>query len=562
MSKLTRKSIALALIGAASASVAGCDQEYKKDDPRNPSSPKVHFVTPSRGSILNEVEQVNVTGTAVDPDGDLKSVTVNGINAPVDAAGNFSVKIPLKPGVTLLRAIATDDAGNVGKQTQGVMAGKMVGVDTSVSDGILTRVSEETFTAMGRGAAKFIADSDLGALVAPMNPVVNYGAPEGPDCLFAQARIGALDVTGATIALVPKQGALDVTIVLNGLNVPMTTDYAVACVNGHGNISATADKVSIAATITLGVNKGDFDIKLTNPDVTFTNLRINTGGLAGKVISMLQIDRAIGPILGFAAERFVAPALNKSLAGLNNTKQVDVLGKKLDISIKPAAIDVDVDGAMIRLDTKFRMQGDAAGKGFVYMANRDPNMSSAGFAMAIADDSLNQLFGSVWGAGALNQKIDLTTGNYGTAGNLFSHIEINASLPPTVDANGDGSLKVVIGDLMAKFTDKESATVTAAAINGEIKLKVETTATGELRLAVDTPDIVVDVLDSVEGVEGTNALSNDQFEALLSFGLSRGTAIAAGSLGTIALPSFGGIALKDVKVASTGGFAMVSGKLQ
>ena len=563
MSKLSKKSIAIALIGAAASLAAGCDKEIPKDDPRNPSAPKIRITSPQRGAILNEVETVTVTGTATDPDADIATVTINGQTVTLDAAGNFTTTLTVKPGVTLVRAVATDAEGNIGKQTQAVMAGKMSPNDTQVDDGILTRISEETFTAIGRGTAKFIADSDLGALVAPMNPVINAGAVDGPDCLYAQAHIGALDVGSATVALVPRQGGVDIEIILNALKVPMVANYAAACVDGTSNIRANADKVKIAATLQLAVKNGAFDVKLINPDVTFTNLRINTGGLTGQIINLLQIDRAIGPILGVAAERFVVPMINKSLAGLNTTKQIDVLGKKMDISIRPGAIDVDVDGAMIRLDTKFRMQGDSAGKGFVYMANRDPQMANlSGFAMAVADDSLNQMFGSIWGAGLLNQNIDLKTGNYGTAGNLFSKIETLALLPPTVDANGDGSLKVVIGDMMAKFVDAESALVTAAAINGEVRLKVETTATGELRLAVDNPTIVVDVLDSVEGVEGTNALSNDQFEAIVSFGLSRGVAVAAGTLGTIPLPSFGGVKVENVKAEAKSGFVMVTGAVR
>lgn len=562
MSKLSNKTIAIALIGAV-ASLAACDKEIPKDDPRNPSAPKVRFTSPQRGTILNEVEEVTVTGTAIDPDADLKSVTINGQDVPVDAAGNFTAKLAVKPGVTLLRAVATDLEGNVGKQTQAVMAGKMSPNDTEVADGIMTRISEETLNAIGRGTAKYIADTDLGALVAPMNPVINAGAADGPDCLYGQVHIGALDVSSATIALTPVQGAIDINIILNGLKVPMVANYAAACVDGTSNISANADKVTINARLQLAVTNGLFDVKLVNPDVTFTNLRINTGGLTGQIINLLQIDRAIGPILGVAAERFVVPMINKSLAGLNTTKQVDIMGKKMDISIKPATIDVDVDGAMIRLDTSFRMQGDTEGKGFVYMANRDPAMSALpGFAMAVADDSLNQMFGSMWGAGVMNQTIDLKTGNYGTAGNLFSKIETLALLPPTVDANGDGSLKVVIGDMMAKFTDNESALVTAASINGDVRLKVESTATGELRLAVDNPNITVDVLDSVEGVEGTNALSNDQFEAIVSFGLSRGVAVAAGTLGTIPLPAFGGVKVENVKAEAKGGFVMLTGAVR
>ena len=49
---------------------------------------------------------------------------------------------------------------------------------------------------------------------------------------------------------------------------------------------------------------------------------------------------------------------------------------------------------------------------------------------------------------------------------------------------------------------------------------------GALRLDVGTPTAFIDILD--ENIDGANALSNSQFEAITSFALSRVVAIGSG----------------------------------
>jgi hypothetical protein len=550
--------LATILVSTSAIVGAGCDHEYKKDDPRNPSAPKVRFTSPQRGAIVNNVTSVTVTGNVIDEDGDIETVTLNDVVVPLDANGGFSVNVPVTTGITLLRAVASDKAGNKGKQTQSVMAGEMASVDTEVTDAILTRVSEQAFDAIGRGTARFVQDADLGAMVANMNPVVNAGS----GCNFAKANVGAMDVGATSLSLVPRDGAIDFHMVMNDVDVPMQTTYAALCINGASSVRATMSKVDVRGVLTLSVVNGQFSAQVENPDVKLTDFRLDVSGVPGAIINLLNLNAVISPLLATAVERFVVPQMNKALSGLVKEQTTTVMGKEVRISVKPSQIDVDSNGAVVRLDTRFRVAGDELAKGFVYAANQEPNISTApGLAMAVADDSVNQLFGSLWGAGVMDVKLDLSTGAYGTVGNLFSGIETKGSLPLFVSADG-GALKITIGDLIGKFTDTDTRTVTAAAINGEVSMSVESTATGELRLAVGDPKVSVDVLDSADGVEGTNALSTPQFEGLLSFGVSQAVGIAAGAVGTVPLPSFSGISAQNVVVDAQTGYMMVTGELQ
>ena len=123
-----------------------------------------------------------------------------------------------------------------------------------------------------------------------------------------------------------------------------------------------------------------------------------------------------------------------------------------------------------------------------------------GFELAVADDTANQLFASLWSAKAFDKPIDLKTGPYGDIGKLYDTVELQAMVPPYVDASGS-SLKLTIGDVMATFL-LQGQPVTKVAMNAEVDVTVKTDATGALRLDVGDPTVCVDVDD--QGVMGAN----------------------------------------------------------
>ena len=281
--------------------------------------------------------------------------------------------------------------------------------------------------------------------------------------------------------------------------------------------------------------------------------------MPGSIVDMLHLDTMLGPVLGFVAEKFAVPYLNTSLAGLNTVKTIDVLGTKVDVKVTPARIDFDVTGATIELDSKLRAQGDTSSPGFVYLTDDPPAMDmNQGFQLAVVDNAVNQLLGSYWAAKGMNVGLDLKNGSYGEVGKLFDRVELEAKVPPFLDAHGD-SLKLTVGDLLATFKNGP-AIATQIALNATVKLKVVAGAGGALRLDVGTPEIFVDVLD--ENVDGANQLNNAQFEAVSSFGLSRIVAFGSGAVGAIPLPSFGGVAVQNVKVTEQTGYVVVGGSVQ
>lgn len=546
---------------AALILVAACDNAYDPDAPAiDPNAPRVHITSPERGTFAGAVGTVEVKGTAVD-DTLVTSVTVNGVEAPVQADGTFAVIVPVEPGTNLLHAVAKDAQGNVGKETRAVVAGKLSSIDRTITQAITASLSAQTFDAIGKGAGKFIADTNLTSMVTPMNPVVDYGTENGqPDCLYAQAHITGLDVRKSTVKLAPQAGGLYLDATLEGIRMDTHLQWAVSCLDGSTNAAVGASKIRVRGMFKVAIKAGgEFDIKLVNPDVTVTGFDVDLAGVPGEVIDYLDLDQRMGPIIGWATERFVVPMLNNAFNGLNETKTIDVFGKQIDIALSPNRIEFDVVGAIVMLDSELRAKGDEASPGFVFVANTVPAMDkSQGFQLAIADDAANQLLSSLWAAKGLDVGLDLKTGSYGDVGKLYDRVEITAKVPPHIDASND-RLRLTIGDLMATFKNGE-AIATQVAINAQVDIKVEDSASGGLRLDVGSPTTYVDVLD--EMVDGTNALSNAQFEAIATFALGRVIAVGSGSVGAIPLPSIGGVSLKDVDVSNQTGYVVVDGEVQ
>nr|HEX4318501.1 Ig-like domain-containing protein [Kofleriaceae bacterium] len=554
--------ISLSLFAATAAT--GCaDHAFDGSGPAvDPNAPVVHITSPDRGSVLGDVQTVMVTGTATDDVG-VTSLTVNGTAVPVAADGTWSMSLPVSPGTQLVHAVALDASNNQGTETRALLAGPMVPIDTAVPQAMQAALSAQTFSAIGQGAAGFMNTADLEAMIAPHNPVYSAGAPNGPDCLYAMASITALSEHGATISLTPMAGGVFLDVEMDNFNAGLHVDYAVACIDGSHDASATADHLSVTGMLTIGVGSdGTFATSLTNPDVQFTNLDLELGGIPGDIVDLLDLEDSFGGIMGWAVQQFMGPAVTSALSGMTGAHTVSVLGTNVNVSVAPNAIQFDNTGAILDLDTSLRAQNDGGGPGYVYVPNGQLAMDdSKGFQLAVADDAANQLLASLWTAKAFDQTLDLTTGPYGQIGTLYDSVQLQAAVPPFVDLSGDG-LKLTVGDLMATFSLKGQP-VTRVAVNAQVDVKVTADPmTGALRLDVGTPTVYVDVDDDAEGVMGANELSNSQFETIASFALSRIVAVGSGTLGAVPLPSVGGVSLANVGVQADAGYLLVTGAVQ
>ena len=395
------------LTALALASLAACDKAYDGGGLAvDPNAPRVEISSPKMGTIAGDVKMVTVTGIAHD-DVSVASVTVNGVTAQLSPAGSFTVEVPVKPGTNLLEVVATDGDGNMGKTTRAVSAGATRSLPTVIPDAIMASISAQTFDAVSQGATTWVKTADLTGMIAPHNPILVVGGTN-PDCLYGHASITGIKLGDAKIALAPMTGGLFLDADLDQPLVTMHLDYAAACINGSRDITIGATHIHVAGLIALGVGgDGKLTSAIQNPDVTITALDIDLGGIPGDVVDLIHLDTAIGPIIGWATEKFVAPIIAKTIQGAADSK-AQVLGQTVDVKLTPSRLDFDVTGALISMDTQLRAEGDSILDGFVYTDNVMPQMTTDnGFHFAVADDAANELLTSLWSAKAFDKTIAL-----------------------------------------------------------------------------------------------------------------------------------------------------------
>jgi hypothetical protein len=543
-------------LAGGSALTACTDNPYDPDAPAvDPGAPRVHITTPARGTFAGDVAALTVTGTATDDRG-IRALQVNGVDAALDAAGHWTAIIPVTAGTQLIHVVAQDADGNVGKESRAVVVGPTRPVATAVPRAITAALSAQTFDAIGHGITGLLRTGDLQAVIAPLNPVLDIDG--GPDCAYAQGAITRMSVGGAsTVSMTPRRGGLALDIELDQVALGMHLAYALACFDGSTEVAVTASRVKVTGMLEIGVAGGELDIKLVDQRVQLTGLVLDLSGLSGELIRYLHLDTALGPVLGLVAEQLVVPLLNTALAKLNDTRTIDVLGTPVDLTLAPARISFEAAGAVIELDTTLRARGDAASPGYVYVANQPAPAAGRGFQLAVADDAVNQLLGSMWAARGLDLAVDLKTGSYGQIGQLYDRVELATGVPPFVDASGD-ALRLTLGDLVATFKNGASI-ATQVAVSAELAVKVVAGPGGAPRLDIGTPTTYVDILD--EHVDGANALSNAQFELITSFALARVLAVGSGSVAAIPLPAAGGVAVHDLAIAPATGYLVIDGNV-
>ena len=252
------------VLAALVSLTAGCDSEYDPNAPAiDPTAPRIHIVEPARGTFAGDVTSVVVKGTAIDDSGVVTSVTVNGVAAVVNADGSFQATVPVDAGTNLLHAIAKDAQNNTGKETRAVVAGALEPISSTVPQAITASMTAQTFDAIGEGLTGFLTGTNLQALVAPMNPVVDAGTTNGvPDCLYAQALVTSTTLGAASkISFSPQPGGIWLQAELDRPRIGTHLQWAVSCLDGSRNVTISASHITISGMMTVGIQAGQFDIR-------------------------------------------------------------------------------------------------------------------------------------------------------------------------------------------------------------------------------------------------------------------------------------------------------------
>jgi hypothetical protein len=516
-----------------------------------PEPPVLQVLSPERGTMRADLTQIEVRGTVTPSPDSLAPITkveVNGVAAAVGAAGDWRVTVPLGSGTNLIHTVALDAEGGTADDTRGVLTGDLRPLDMVVQNAAQLGLSAVAFDKLGDTAATLVAQSDLGSFVAPYNPVIAKGLSNGEeDCLYGKVSVlPGLDIANAFLSLQPDDAGLVLDAELVGVIIPLHTRYAAACLDGDTDITVRAQRARIRGNLQITVVGGRFDVKLVNPTVTWTGFTVDASGVPGAVLDLLNLDDEIAKTLSWAVERFMAPMVDKALAGVSvPDPSFELMGHTLVIAMTPADVAFDPAGAEVVLDAALTVT-DAATT-FVYTENQfPPGRGDAGFALALADDSFNQALAGMWSAGVMSMTVEKELA-------MFDGVVLDAKLPPVISAAEDGSLRLVMADLMVDFLS-HGEVMARAAMNVEMRLKIEpATNPYAARVTLDLPVLRADMTENVLGIPDT------ELEKMFPGAVESTISTFAPILNAVPLPSIYGITVGDLRFGGNTGYVTLSG---
>lgn len=512
--------------------------------------PVLKVTSPERATVRNSAGQVTVSGTvtATTQDATIDKVTVNGVAAQVSADGAFTASIEVREGETLIETIAKDSAGGVASDTRALQAGALRPVGSDVPSAIAVAMSADSFAKIAAGAGPLIQGLDLGAMLAPMQPM----ASAGTTCNGLRVSIDDVKLASVKLQLTPVANGLAVRVELGGVDVPGHADFSFICGDFSESLRVQASKVVVAGTLNVTPNgMAGFNTKLNNPDVTIDGLQLTAEHIPSAITNLLNFKNVLGSVAGKAAELAMNPLMNQALGALAGPQQLDMFGQQMTLQVAPSAIAFDAGGATLMMNLKVLLAGSEASPGFIYTKNGQPTLDpDHGFQLGIADDLINEMLAEVVTTGALSLSLPVSGGAFDTA-------QIALRLAPMVSADAsDGQLRLVLGDMLATFTS-HGTPVAKAAVNARVDLQV-TPDGSTAGLQLGTPEIHVDVLDDVPN---TTHIDPEALGQSIEVGMQLQIAAITKLLVAIPLPSIAGFSPRNLGIASDEGYVMISGEL-
>ena len=520
-----------------------------------PPPPELRVTSPERGLVQDGARQVTVLGNARPgaSGSAVARVRVNGVPATLAPDGSFTAVVDVPAGATLLETVATSDEGGVATDARSVQAGELRAVGSNVERAVTASLSTETFARLATAAGPLVRSMDLDALLAPLQPMADLG----DSIANVKVSITRLTLGDVRFTLVPVEGGLAFSAEFAALDVGADAAYGGALViDGTTAVSATADTVTIAGTLIVTPSGTDgFTVSIASPVVDSSNLRLDASGIVGNIVDLLQdnLRSTIAKVATRSAELALQPILNQAFGALAGEQRFEVLGEHLALQASPAAVAFSPAGAVVTINLAARIGGSESSPGYIYTPNGAPTLTAGhGLQVGLADDLVNQLLAQVHATGLLDLHVEEDVG-------VFDTVDVRLSAPPMVSADGtDGAMRLVLGDMIATFSDDGNA-VFRAALNASVDLEVDRGRTAdELALQFGKVRMFVNVLDTDGGsIPGDPVGASDAAAA--------GIAVQLDSMSqfliNVPVPSVAGVTLDSLELHADSGYVVMSGAL-
>lgn len=525
--------------------------------PDAPAPPVLTVTAPERGTLA-EGDTVTVHGTV---SGDGVRVTVNGLAADVED-GAFALTFAVPPGVEVIETIATGDGGE-DRDVRAILTGTLAPTGAPVADAIAARLGPDAFAVIADVAAATIEGLDLAALAgAGGPPLVSVGS----SCNGADVHLLDLALDDLALSLAPGDGAVDAAVAVDGLELKLRVDYRLGCSAQVAPITIRAAHVGVTADLGLAADGGDLASSIGGVAVTLDGLALDADGLPGEILDL--VEPGIEAIAPGVIEAVVADALPAAVDGMlrdlaGRELGVTLLDRHVGIELRPASVAIDAAGARIALDAAIAVDGDTAGRFLATPAPADAALAGARDAtVAIADDTINQLFAGLWASGALAIEHELEVGD--PLGLLLGaetrHAALSMALPPTVAVGAGGELRLVIGDAIVRLTDAAGVETSTIAVSFATTLGVAAGPGGRIELALGEPEVWAQVLSQAGDLE--RPIADESVRVLVHALWDVASPHLAEALAAVPVPALGGVEMVEPAVAARAGFVILDTNLR
>lgn len=517
--------------------------------PEDTVAPTLLITSPERGT-MSDSGTVTVTGET-----DATEVTIAGQAVEVAADGTFSQEIALTSGIRVIETIAKDPSGNQARDVRAVLAGNLVPTGQMVPNAVGAHLGPQALTVLGDVVERTVEEMDLMALVGTA-PLVD----EGSSCLGAQVYVTDIQHGNIEIGLSPVTGALDTSVMVTDLDVQMRVDYSLGCYDESANILVHADRIGFAGDLGMAITAGTLASSLANSDITLEGFDLTSDGLSGTILDLIEgpVQEMLPGLVEGMVGDVVPPLVDEKLVELaGSTWTVPLLGHDVSISVRPNDVKMQPTGITVAIDSRIAVSGDTKGRYLASPASATAALADAGAGMglAVADDTLNMMFASMWGAGALEYVMPVERGN--SLGLLLGentrNLHAQILLPPTVSMDELGDLRLMIGDAVIEGTDESGEVTVKLAISVSTSLGAEARPDGTIKLRLGEPQIWAQVLEQ----NLQPAIDGENVEALVDGMYGVLAATANQTLADLPIPSIAGVAMVEPTMEAHGGFLVV-----
>lgn len=509
--------------------------------------PEITITQPQRGTIA-QGDTVTVTGTVTNA----SSVFVNGTSVTPDASGAFSVDLAVAPGITVIESHAQNGAADV-RDVRAVLAGPTKPTDGSVKAPLGAHASPAALTTIGKSIATSAKALDYTALAQAMNPVYN-----NTGCLGAKIDITSIDLSNISVGLQPIANSLTTDVAISNVVVKLHADFKAACIGGSTTITVKSSTAHLHGGLAVGVSGGKLATSIGTVTVALDGFSMDVGGVPGAVEDLFNgiVRGKVEDALASMIHDKVPGMANNALAGLvAKPLSVAIAGKQATFGVTPKSATITTDGLTVAVDTTVKVETGDGALALAQMApfNTDLISQSTGLGVALSADSVNQLFGGLWAAGAIDQTLPMSA--VGPVAILLdpqaTTLDVKLMLPPTV-TTGDDGLELALGDLMVTTHDDAGNVIQQLALSVKTTLKAGPTQTGKLLLTVGDPDVHAQIIQQADSVN--RPLTDDAVTGIVSsvWGLVGG--MADDALAKLPMPAIAGVQLGAPLLSGSAGF--------